>query len=210
MTFDGKIPPLPHCSPVVIVILLPLLPIPCPVGTLVPVPRLQDRVRGPVGCADIRQPPHCPSLQGEGRDEDGGENCCCRRCQDDPDPPQGCIGDGPKGATTAGHDAHAHPPTLTAAIMAAAVAAGCCACCCRCWRRRRRGDNATVMTATTATTMAMTLCTVTAVSTATAARATARAPRRNCRCRLCIGSYFCSHALSFCVSCFFDWLPLVA
>ncbi len=36
-TFDGGIPPLPRRSPIVIVVLLPLPPIPCLAGTLVPV-----------------------------------------------------------------------------------------------------------------------------------------------------------------------------
>ncbi len=70
--FDGGIPPLPRRSPVVVVVLLPLLPVSCPAGTLAPVPHLQDRVRGQVGCADIRQSPHRQLLRGEGGGEDGG------------------------------------------------------------------------------------------------------------------------------------------
>jgi hypothetical protein len=46
VTFDDKIPPLPRCSPIVFVVLLPLPPVPCLAGTLAPVPCLQDHVRG--------------------------------------------------------------------------------------------------------------------------------------------------------------------
>jgi hypothetical protein len=70
--FDGGIPPRPCRSPVVVVVLLPLPPVPCPAGTLAPVPRLQDRVRGRVSHADIRQPPHRPSLRGKGEARMGG------------------------------------------------------------------------------------------------------------------------------------------
>ncbi len=202
--FDGGIPPLLRRSPIVVVVLLPLPPIPCPAGTSAPVPHLQDFVCGLVGRADTHQPPHCLLLRGEGGYEDGGEDCRHRRCRDDPDPFWGCGSDGPKGATTAGRDLRSPPPTSMAAMTAGVVAAGHHARCCHCWRRRWRGDNTTVTTATLATMTATMACTVMVASTATAATATARAPRCNRSRHLCGHSYLCLHALSFCVSCFFD------
>ncbi len=154
---------------------------------------------------------HCVG-KGEARME--GEDCRCRQHQDDPEPPWGCGGNRPKGATTAGRDARTSPPpTLTAATTAAAVAAGCGACCCHRWRWQKHKDNATVTMATTATTTAMMVCTVTAASTETVATAMAtvmamamamaKAPHRN-RChRLCQRSYLCLRALSFFVFCLF-------
>jgi hypothetical protein len=50
-------------------------------GTLVPVPCLQDRVRGRVGRADIRQLPHRLLLWGEEGGKDGGEDCRRRHRQ---------------------------------------------------------------------------------------------------------------------------------
>jgi hypothetical protein len=47
-TFYGGISPLPRRSPVIVIVLLPLPPVPCLVGTLAPVPHLQDRVRSRV------------------------------------------------------------------------------------------------------------------------------------------------------------------
>jgi hypothetical protein len=141
---------------------------------------------------------HCG---GKGETRMGGEDCRCRQCQDDPDPPRRCIGNGPKGATTVGCDTCAPPPMSTAATTAATVVAGHNACCCHHQRRQQRGDNATVTMATMGTTTETTACTVTAASTAAAA--TARAPCRNCHRCPCHRSYLCLHALSFCVSCFF-------
>jgi hypothetical protein len=70
--FDGRIPPPPHRSPVVMIILLPLLPIPCLTGTLAPVPPLQDHVRGQVNHADTCQLPHLPLSRGKGEARRGG------------------------------------------------------------------------------------------------------------------------------------------
>jgi hypothetical protein len=147
-----------------------------------------------------RHTAHCCGGKGDMRM--GGEDC--HQCQDDPDPPWGCGGNGPKGAMMAGRDACLPPPTLMAATTMAAVVAGCRARCCCCWRRRRRRDNSTVTTATMAAMTAMMAGTVTVASMATAATATTRAPCRNRRRHLCRRSYLCLHALSFCVSCFFD------
>jgi alkanesulfonate monooxygenase SsuD/methylene tetrahydromethanopterin reductase-like flavin-dependent oxidoreductase (luciferase family) len=144
---------------------------------------------------------HCG---GKGEMRMGGEDCRRRQHQDDPNPPWGCGGDGPKVATTAGRNARAPPPSSMAATMAAAVAAGRRACCCCCWRRRQSEDDATVTTATMATMTATMACTVMAASTAMVATVMARAPYRNRRRRLCQCNYLCLHALSFCVSCFFD------
>jgi hypothetical protein len=50
---------------------------------------------------------HCG---GKGEMRMGGEDCRRRQRQDDPDPPWGCGGDGPKGAATAGRNARTPPP----------------------------------------------------------------------------------------------------
>jgi hypothetical protein len=47
---------------------------------------------------------------GKGETRMGGEDCRHRQRLDDPNPPRGCGGNGPKGATTAGRDASAPPP----------------------------------------------------------------------------------------------------
>ncbi len=201
--FDGGIPPLPRRSPIVIIVLLPLPPVSCLAGTSVPVPHLQDRVCRRVGRADIHQPPHCPLLRGEGGDKDGRGGL--------PPPPtprwshssSGMWRQWAKGGNNGGPRCERSPPPMsTAATMAAAVTAGCCACCCHHWRRQQCGGNAMVTMATMGMTIETTVCTVMVASTA--ATAVARAPRRKRRRCPCRRSYLCSHALSFCVSCFFD------
>jgi hypothetical protein len=143
---DGGIPPLPCCCPIVIVVLLPLPPVPCPVGTLAPVPCLQDRVRSRVSCADVPQPPHRPSLWGKGEAR-MGRTATAANAKMILTLLRYVAAMGNNGGPRC---ARIPSPMSTAATTVMAVAVGRCACCCCCWRRwQRRGDDAMVMMATT-------------------------------------------------------------